>query len=105
MTIFKQKYAELLKMGKDAARETMAPLRANEMRTKAIAKQSELDSRIAEAEQRVLELACAYPIDFDKVLEAMDRSALLRRQKEQLQVLIDELLSAPATTAAPASQG
>lgn len=91
MSIFKVKYAELMKLTKDAAREAMAPHRAREMQTQAAAKIAQLESKIAEAEQKVVELGSAYPIDFDKLVAAMDDAALMKRRREQLQTIVAEL--------------
>lgn len=92
--MFKQKYAELVKLGKEQLRDTMAPMRAREMRLQAQTRVAQLESKIAEAEQRVVELGSVYPIDFDKLLESMDAAALLRRQKDQLELVLTELFPA-----------
>jgi hypothetical protein len=97
MKLFTNTYAQLVKLGKDAMRDTMAPLRAREMRLQAQTRAAQLESQIAEAEQKLVELGSAYPIDFDKLTAAMDSAALLRRRKEQFDVIIEELFpSEPA---------
>ena len=98
MKLFAQPYAQLVRLTKDALRETMAPLRANEMRLKALTRQAELQSQLAEHEQRVVEYGSVYPIDFARFCQAMDDAALTRRRVEQLRLIIDELFpSAPDT--------
>lgn len=96
MKLFAKAYAELVKLGKDAMRDAQAPLRAKEMKLKAQVRMAELESKIAEGEQRLNELGSAYPIDFDKLLATMDEVALNRRRHDQLGVVVSELF-APAT--------
>lgn len=91
MTMFKQTYADLVKLTKDQLRDTFAPMRAREMRLEAQTRVAKLESQIAEAEQKVVELGSTYPINFDAVLEAMDSCAILRRRQEQFNLLIKDL--------------
>jgi uncharacterized coiled-coil protein SlyX len=99
MGIFGNTYAQLVKLGKDAVRETMAPMRAKEMKLKAQTRLAELESKIAEGEQRVVELCSVYPIDYDKVVDAMDATGLLKRRKEQFELIVAELFPAESATA------
>lgn len=91
MKLFTQPYTSLLKLTKDAVRDVMAPLRANEMKLKAQTKLAELASKHAEATQKIVELGSVYPIDFDKLVSAMDEAALIARRKEQLELIIGDL--------------
>lgn len=99
MTLFTKSYAELVRLGKDAARDLAAPLRAKEMKLKAQMRMAELESLIATNEQKMSELASAYPIDFDKLIAAMDETALHRRRHEQLGQIVNELFPDVATPA------
>lgn len=85
------KYSELLSYGKDKVREVMAPLRANEMRKKGELELAKLDNQIAEYDQMVQECASSYPIDFYKLLEAIDRVAVAERQQKKLAEVIEQL--------------
>lgn len=102
MGLFTKTYAELVKLGKDALRDAAAPLRAKEMSLKAQTRMAELESKIAEGEQRLHELASQYPIDFDKMLSVMDETALNRRRYDQLAQIVAELFP---TTALPQVEG
>jgi len=101
--MFAQSYAMMVKLSKDAIRDTMAPLRAREMEMRGRAELAKLNSQVAEAEQKTAELASAYPIDYDKLIGAMDNSALLRRKAEQLELIISGLF--PAATAGEPAKG
>ncbi len=87
------KYKELLVLAKDKVKEVMAPLRVKEMRKKAELETCKLDSTIAEKEQRIQEYASAYPIDFDKLIDAIDDLELVKRRKNQFDKIIGEMFS------------
>jgi hypothetical protein len=87
------KYAEILKMAKDKVKELMAPLRATEMKKKAELEISKLECIIAEKEENVQNIASQYPIDFDKMIEAVDELDLTKRRLSQFQNIIDELFN------------
>ena len=87
------KYKELLVLAKDKVKEVMAPLRVKEMKKKAELEACKLDSTIAEKEQRIQEYASAYPIDFDKLIDAIDDLELVKRRKTQFDKIINEMFS------------
>jgi hypothetical protein len=82
-----KKYHELLKLGKEKLSEMIAPLRANEMKKKAELYICQLESEIAEKEQKVQEAMGEYPVNFDNILSHLDRVHLTKRKLEQLQKL------------------
>ena len=85
------KYREILVLAKDKIKDAMAPLRAREMRKKAELEACKLDSVIAEKDQKIQEYASAYPIDFDKLIDAIDELELVKRRKEQFDKIIEEM--------------
>lgn len=87
------KYKELLVFAKDKVKEVMAPLRAREMRMKAELEIAKLESTIAEKEQKIQEYASEYPINFDKLIDALDDLALTERRKEQFGKIVNEMFS------------
>lgn len=87
------KYNEVLKLAKDKINEVMAPLRAKEMKKKAELKIAELESKLAEEDQKVQEIASQYPIDFDKLLKALDERDWVQRRTEQLLEIIEKLFA------------
>lgn len=87
------KYKDILVLCKDKIKEVMAPLRAREMRLKGELEMAKLDSSIAEKEQKIQEEASKYPVDFDKLIDALDDLALTQRRKEQFGKIIKEMFS------------
>lgn len=85
------KYKDVISLAKDKIKETMAPLRAREMKKKAELEVCKLDSEIIEKEQKIQEYAAEYPIDFDKMLDAIDELDLVKRRQEQFGKIITEM--------------
>ncbi len=87
------KYKELLVLAKDKIKEVMAPLRAREMKIKAELEIAKLESTIAEKEQKIQEYASEYPINFDKLIDALDDLELTQRRKEQFGKIVEEMFA------------
>ncbi len=85
------KYKDVLILCKDKIKEAMAPLRAREMRKKGELEICKIDSTIAEHEQKIQEYASEYPINFDKLIDAIDELELVKRRKEQFEKIIEEM--------------
>jgi L-asparaginase/Glu-tRNA(Gln) amidotransferase subunit D len=86
-------YEKILTMAKDAVKEMMAPIRAHEMKKKAELEIAKLDGTIAEKEQKIAELASEYPIDYDKLINALDDLELTKRRSTQFSKIIEEMFS------------
>lgn len=87
------KYSDVLTLAKDKIKEVMAPLRAREMKKKAELEVAKLEGIIAEKEQKIQEYASEYPIEFDKLLDALDDLQLTERKKAQFVKIIEEMFS------------
>lgn len=85
------KYSDVLTYAKDKIKEVMAPLRAHEMKKKAELEVAKIEGFIAEKEQHIQEIAAQYPIDFDKMIEAIDDLELTKRRQEQFNKIIAEM--------------
>lgn len=85
------KYKDILAMAKEKVNEAKAPYRAREMSKKAELEVCKLESRIADREQKIHELSSKYPIDFDKLIDALDELDLTKRRKEQFDIIINEM--------------
>ncbi len=85
------KYKDILGLAKDKIKEVMAPLRAHEMKKRAELEIAKIDSTIAEKEQVIQELAAEYPINFDKMIDAIDELELIKRRQEQFAQIIEEM--------------
>lgn len=86
-------YSKLLKMAKDARDNMLAPYRVKETRKKGELKIAELESKLAEEDQKIQEIAANYPLDFDKLANALDERDLVERRIEQLEKIIETLFS------------
>lgn len=85
------KYKDILILAKEKIKEAMAPLRANEMKKKAELEICKLESEILDRESKIQDLAAAYPIDFDRLIESIDDLELIKRRKEQFEKIIKEM--------------
>lgn len=85
------KYKDVLVLCKEKVKEAMAPLRAREMRKKGELEVCKIDSEIAEKEQKIQEYASEYPVNFEKLLDALDDLELIKRRKEQFEKIIEEM--------------
>ena len=87
------KYKDIMALAKDKVQEFMAPLRANEMKKKGELEICKIDGSIAEQEQKIQELCAEYPVNYDRIIDAIDELDLMNRRKEQFAKIIDELFS------------
>lgn len=85
------KYKDVILLAKDKIKETMAPLRAKEQQKKAELEICKLDSKISENEQKIQEISSEYPLDFDRLIDAIDDLELTKRRKEQFEKIINEM--------------
>jgi hypothetical protein len=85
------KYKDVLAMAKEKINEAKAPFRAKEMSKKAELEVCKLESTIADREQKINELSSEYPINFDRLIDALDELELTRRRKEQFEKIIAEM--------------
>ena len=77
-------YQKMLKIGKEKVNELLSLPRAVEMKHKAQHEISSLEVKIFEAESKIEELGAAYPIDFNALIDAIDKLGLAQRRKKQL---------------------
>jgi hypothetical protein len=87
------KYKEIIALAKDKLKEVMAPVHAHEMKKKGELEVAKLDSKIIEQEHKIQELSSEYPLDYDKVLDAIDALNLLERRRDKFNEVIDQLFS------------
>lgn len=87
------KYKDIISLEKEKVKEALAPLRAREMKKKAELEICKIDSDIVDREQKIQELSAEYPIDFNKLIDAIDDLELIKMRKESLQKIIDYMFS------------
>jgi len=89
-------YKKLLTMAKEAVSAAMAPLRAREMKKKAELEMAKIESSLMEHDSKIQTYASAYPIDFDKLIDAIDEKALLERRHKKFGLIVAEMFDGEA---------
>lgn len=87
-------YEKVLTFAKEKIQEAMAPVRAREMKKKAELEMAKIDGRMIEQEGKIQEMASTYPIDYDRMIGAIDELALLERRKKQFARIVEEMFPA-----------
>jgi hypothetical protein len=84
-------FAEMLAMTKEGIDKALAPIRSRQVRIQAELEQSKIDEKIVTLETEVQEMCVNKTIDFNGLLEKLDKIALLERRKKQYAKVLDEL--------------
>lgn len=84
-------YKQLLAMGKDAVRATLAVPRAFAAKKQAELEMAKLDERIATLENEINERSSADNINFGSIIDLLDDIALAERRKAQFAKIIEEM--------------
>lgn len=87
-------YKQILAMTKEAIQSALAPIRVIEMKKKAELEMASIDGKIVEQEQKINEVCSKYPVDFNKLIDALDEKALLERRRKQFEQIIAEMFPA-----------
>lgn len=88
-----QPYKDLIALSKEKLDETLATPRANRMKKKAEFEMAKIEEEIATKESGIQEMCTEKDIDFDfgKLLDAIDKVALLERRKDQYKKVLKQL--------------
>lgn len=89
----KNTYKELIKMGKDAIEAAQVPFKVKAEQKKLELKMLEEESKIASLELEVQKLKGANPINWDSLLNAIDKVELAKRVFKKLELLNEELFA------------
>ena len=76
-------FAELLSLSKEKLAESLAPVRARKVRSQAELEMAKLDDELIRLEAEIQEDCAKETIDFPKLLDKLDKVALLERRKDQ----------------------
>lgn len=87
-------YEQIIKMAKEAVDTMKAPIRALQMRKKAEGEQLDIEQKIMDLDVKIGDIAAEYPVNFTKLIDALDEKALLERRKEQFGKIIKEMFPA-----------
>lgn len=84
-------YKEVLKMGEDAVKQALVPVRAARAKKQAELEMCKLDESIATLEAEIHELCCSDEVNFAHIIQVQDQLALTERKKTQYQKILDEM--------------
>jgi len=84
-------YKDVLKMGEDAVKQTLAPVKAARAKKQAELEMCKLDEQIATLEAEIHEMCCSVDIDFSEIIDAQDELALVERRKAQYKKILVEM--------------
>jgi uncharacterized coiled-coil protein SlyX len=84
-------YKEILKYSKEKIQESLAPIRAMQAKKQAELEIAKLEEKIATQESEITEITSKHPLNFEKLLDALDELALTERRKEQFESIINDL--------------
>lgn len=86
-------YKDLLKLGKDAIAELELPFKVKKEQKNLELKILELEQQLAKDELTIQEQKTKNPIDWDKLIDAIDNKAINDRKLTQLEELQKELFT------------
>lgn len=84
-------FNELIGMSKEKLDKAMAPIRAKQVKSKAQLEMSKLEAEILTLETKVQEGFTGVDVDFPKLMDELDKIALLQRRMEQYEVVLKQL--------------
>ncbi len=84
-------YKDVLKMGEEAVKLALAPVKAARAKKQAELEMCKLDERIATKEAKIHELCCSEDVDFGEIIDMQDSLALAERRKEQYSKILVEM--------------
>jgi hypothetical protein len=84
-------YKDVLKMGEDTLKKTLAPVKAARAKKQAELEMCKLDEQIATKEAEIHEQCCKEDVNFSRLIDMQDSLALAERKKKQYQKILDEM--------------
>jgi len=84
-------YKEAIKLGKDAKRQLLAPIKARKVKKQGELGKLEISEKIAVLEAAITERCSHENVDFDSIIDMLDELALLERRLKQFENVINQL--------------
>lgn len=84
-------FKDILALSKEKIEETLAPMRARQVKAQAELEMAKIDEKLVTLEATVQEFCSQKTINFDKLLDKLDESALLERRQKQFKKILSEL--------------
>lgn len=87
-------FKEMIAMSKEKLGEALAPVRARKVRSQAELEMAKLDDELIRLESTIQEDCTNENIDFPRLLDKLDKVALLERRKKQYADVLKQLFPA-----------
>lgn len=84
-------YKKVLAMTKEAIDKTLVPVRVRQAKSQGELEMMKIEEKILTLESEIQEITVKHPMEWDKLLEKLDKVALLERRKKQFDRVIKEL--------------
>ncbi len=84
-------YKKIITMAKEKISEALAPIRAMQVKKQGEIELAKLDEKIITQQVRIEEIASEYPVDFNKLINALDDLALSERRHKQFETIISQM--------------
>lgn len=84
-------YKKILGMAKEAIDKTLVPVRAAQAKKQGELEMMKLEEKILTKQTEITELTTSNPLNYDKIISALDDLALLERRQKQFGKIIGEL--------------
>jgi len=91
-------FAELVGLSKEKLSAALAPIRARKVRSQAELEMAKLDDELIRLEAEVQEMCAKEEIEFAKLLDKLDKAALLERRREQYENVLEQLFPSKSVT-------
>jgi hypothetical protein len=84
-------FVEVIKMSKECLDDALAPIRARAARAKAGMVSASLEEELISLERQIHEACAEKELNFDRIINLINKFDLAERKKKQVGKLIDEL--------------
>lgn len=84
-------YKKILAMTKEAIDKTLVPIRARQAKQQGELEMMKIEEQILTLESEIQEITVKHPLNYDTLLNKLDKVALLERRKKQFGRVIKEL--------------
>jgi len=84
-------FAKIIAMSKEKLESALAGPRARQTRIQGELEMAKIDEKIATSEQEITELCSKHPLDFNTLIDKLDKVALMERRKKQFEKVLSEL--------------
>lgn len=84
-------YRKIITMAKEKISEALAPIRAMQVKKQAEIESAKLEEKIITQKVKIEEISSEYPVDFNKLINALDDLAINERKLGQFETILKEM--------------